>query len=245
MPRPVDLDALQMGQQLRQMGMAPSVVSRLCQLVRRQSLAAGDSFSMKEGKLGLALVCQGTLLRQVAFHDGSEMGTALAFSGQWLFSSCSPIQRDDNVRYRCLEATELETLSGEAVLRFCHEDSRFLRFFMEHRYLYARMTEDHLLLRSLLSKRDHILLTLTMIFSSQLRRGENTIKLTIEDLASTSGATRQYYGKVITELCEAQILRNRYGCLELLDYARLKQQLGEEGLKHYQLLRAKPEADGR
>ncbi|MBY5922647.1 Crp/Fnr family transcriptional regulator [Ferrimonas balearica] len=191
-------------------------------------------------RVGLALVQQGTLIRQVSFHDGSVASTELLFADQFLFSSGTTSGADHNVGYRALESTVIEWIGTDHIYEICRKNNGFIEFYLEKKHRYSRMVEDHLILRSILSKKEHLLMTLAMIFSAKLRRNECAIKITIEELCSVTGSTRQYCSKVIAELCEQGIVINHYGGLELCDYAALKTQLGTDARRHYDLFRAKP-----
>ncbi|MBY5993274.1 Crp/Fnr family transcriptional regulator [Ferrimonas balearica] len=227
---------------LRQLGVGESAAEALSRQAQSRRLDEGDSLCLSCAGMGLALVMRGTLLRQIHFHDGSIGGTELLFSGQFLFASGCGQGSDDNVRYLALEAGELLWVPMAWVYEICRIHKGFLEIYMERKHRYSRMVEDHLLLRSILSKKEHIVMTLAMIFSAKLRRNEYGIRITIEDLCTVTGATRQYYSKVIAELCQKKILENHYGSLQLCDYAGLKAELGEDARRHYDLFRAKPVA---
>ncbi|ADN77814.1 putative transcriptional regulator, Crp/Fnr family [Ferrimonas balearica DSM 9799] len=225
---------------LRSVGLDAGVIRTLAQHTHHITLAKGQTLCPACENMGLALVCQGTLIRQVGFHDGTVSSTELLFSDQFLFSGGTTSGADHNVCFRALEFTEIEWLGMDIIYQLCRENNGFLERYLEKKHRYSRMVEDHLLLRTILSKKEHLMITLAMIFSAKLRRNENAIKITIEELCTVTGSTRQYCSKVITELCQNGILINHYGSLELLDYSALKAQLGSDARRHYELFRAKP-----
>ncbi|SHI03493.1 helix-turn-helix domain-containing protein [Ferrimonas marina] len=222
-------------------GLHQQAALALSELSHTDSMAAGETAQLDTDQLGLALIHQGTLMRQVMFHDGSIGSTELRYSGQLVFSPARAASCDNNVRYRCLEPAYYSVVSTQALNEQCRADARLLEFVFERQHVYQRMVEDRMLLRSVLSKREHIIMVLVMVFSSKLKRGEQLIRVTLEDLCTVSGATRQYYSRVISALCRQGILVNHYGALELLDYNRLKAELGETARKHYELVRNRPE----
>ncbi len=220
------------------------VIESLADKIHITRLGKGEALCPATERIGLALVRHGTLIRQVGFHDGSVASTELLFSDQFLFSSGTTCGADHNVRYRALESTEVAWIGIEQVYELCRGNNGFLEFYLEKKHRYSRMVEDHLLLRSILSKKEHLLMTLAMIFSAKLRRNESAIKITIEELCTVTGSTRQYCSKVIAELCEQGIVINHYGSLELCDYTALKARLGNDARRHYDLFRAKPKMEG-
>ncbi|MBY6187404.1 Crp/Fnr family transcriptional regulator [Marinobacter hydrocarbonoclasticus] len=225
---------------LRALGLDVGVVDTLVQRAQILKLDKGETLCPATECVGLALVRQGTLMRQISFHDGNVSSTELLFSDQFLFSSGTTSGADHNVGYRALECTIIEWVGKDLIYDICRKNNGFLEFYLEKKHRYSRMAEDHLILRSILSKKEHLLMTLAMIFSAKLRRNECAIKITIEELCSVTGSTRQYCSKVITELCEQGIVINHYGALELCDYAALKARLGADARRHYDLFRAKP-----
>ncbi len=215
---------------------------RLEDKVQHLGLAKGTSLCPSGQRIGLALLRRGTLMRQVGFHDGTLAGTELLFSGQLIFPRGGKEETESNVTYRALENSQIEWLGLDTIYRLCRQQAGFLEFYLQKKDLYSRMVEDHLLLRSILSKKEHLIFTLSMIFSARLRRDERMIPITLDELCTMTGTTRQYGSKVVAGLCRQGILNNPYGALELLDYAGLKGQMGSEARRHYDLIRAKPQS---
>ncbi|WP_345315276.1 hypothetical protein [Ferrimonas gelatinilytica] len=215
---------------------------RLGGMIHSLSLAKGETLCPSSLGIGLALLRKGTLMRQVGFHDGTLASTELLFSGHFIFPRGVNREVENNVTHRALEKSELEWLGLETLYRLCRQQDGFLEFYLQKKNRYSRTVEDHLLLRSILSKKEHLIFTLCMIFSARLRRDERVIPITLDELCTMTGTTRQYCTKVVAELCERQILINHYGSLELVDYGALKGQMGSEARRHYDLIRAKPQS---
>ncbi len=219
-----------------------SLIDILTQDVHLQALSKGDIIEMPKGislnfgtkQVGVGFVRAGTLMRQVSFLDGSMTSTGILFSGHYLYVN-GHNTRGSSVRYLCVENAEIEWVETKDIYQACFAYPQFLDLYVERRNLYSRLVEEYLLLRTLLSKRDHIIFTLATIFSAKLKRQEDDMKITIEDLCSITGVTRQYYSKVLSELRAEGIISNHYGRIKLFDYPALLELLEPNICTHYEL----------
>lgn len=80
---------------------------------------------------------------------------------------------------------------------------------------------DVALLRTGISKKEHIITFITLIFLAIKPFGKNSIDIGISDACLLTGVSRQYYTKIILELRSLGIVEKTYGKLKVLDIEQL------------------------
>ncbi len=94
---------------------------------------------------------------------------------------------------------------------------------------------DMALLRTALSKKQHIITFITLIFLALKPMKKDFVNIGISDACLLTGVTRQYYMKIVSELCSEGILEKKYNGLKVLNLNKLSNMCDVELIKHFSI----------
>ncbi|MGX9463048.1 Crp/Fnr family transcriptional regulator [Shewanella sp. A14] len=98
-------------------------------------------------------------------------------------------------------------------------------------------------LRTVLEKKEHIILMLLFIFVPLKKYGYTSINISIQDASLLTGVSRQHYSRIADELKKEGIIKRYYAQIEILDIKKLAAQLDPYVTAFLNTLAAKVDPD--
>lgn len=175
------------------------------------------------------IVGEGVGLNIIKFCDGVESCTGLIIPGLVILNN---VGKNCAVKIKVLETIKTHSLTIKDVQNLTFKDkfncNVFNRFLSE-----LRGTRDLALLRTGVSRREHILLFLALIFISIAKTGRRKLKLNISDACLLTGVSRQYYTSIINELEEENIVSRKGGYIEIISLSKLYSLFNSNLINHF------------
>ncbi|WP_298439483.1 helix-turn-helix domain-containing protein [uncultured Ferrimonas sp.] len=211
---------LSLSKQLLARDVEPQVVAELLKSSYSISFKKGDVFRPSLEDAQIIYFRSGCMVEVLALSDDKEYASSVWTAGYIIMSLPRSYNRFENHsnHYHCLFDSELTVIPAASVQKQFNRSRPLANYVLSRASEYLYTSHDMALLRSTLDKRENIILRLIVLY---IRTPGIRLKLTIDDLCLLTNSTRQYCGEVLKQLQQDNIVHKRYGCIEVLDQARL------------------------
>ncbi|WP_153916701.1 Crp/Fnr family transcriptional regulator [Shewanella sp. TC10] len=185
---------------------------------KRVFLKKGKSISQDNYGPGVFVISRGNVLYSKKLSSKEKLSTTILAPGS-LIREIETIKSNGNIQ----ALNDLDLFFIDETTLQSNKD-KWLTFMNFVKFTEVNVTHkvfDMMMLRSQLSKREHIILMLSLYFKALRPINIDTLDISIEDAASLSGTTRQYYSKAVNELISLKIIEHSYSTIKLISYEKL------------------------
>ncbi|MGI2258440.1 Crp/Fnr family transcriptional regulator [Shewanella sp. GXUN23E] len=196
-------------------------------------LTEGDIFCRRGESKGLAYLAEGAIVTRHNFGEGLEIYSSNRTADNFVITAIENLQPAARSDFICLEPGIICYWKAHVLQDFIHSNQQFHNNILQL-YLYELSIISELgYLRSMLNKRDYAILTMLLMFSSNAKRTQPSYQVSQQIMCNHTGMTRQYYGKLLSELEHKNVIKCHYKHIHLLSYEKLRSELSIDILDHF------------
>ncbi|AAN57323.1 Crp/Fnr family transcriptional regulator [Shewanella oneidensis MR-1] len=206
-------------------GATKDEISILLNAIQIKKLNEGDIFCSTGSSKGICYLASGTIITRYNFGEGLEIIPSNTTENTFLFTSLPDLIDDSRCDYICLEEA-LILHWNPSILDKVLKDNRKLEKELLKLFIKKIIFMNELgYLRTLLSKRDYIILTMILMFSVDVKNKDPSYSVGQQIMCNHVGVTRQFYSSFIHNLEHKGIIKTEYKKITLLNIAALKAEL--------------------
>lgn len=196
-------------------------------------LSEGDVFCRRGESKGIAYLAEGAIVTRHNFGEGLEIYSSNRTADNFVITSLDNLQQTSRADFICLEPGNVCYWKPGLLHEFLEQNPKFHNHILQL-YLYELSIISELgYLRSMLNKRDYAILTMLLMFAADAKQQNPSYQVSQQVMCNHTGMTRQYYGKLLSELESKNIIQCHYKHINLLNYEALRSELTVDILDHF------------
>ncbi|MDP5146267.1 helix-turn-helix domain-containing protein [Shewanella sp. ULN5] len=208
-------------QTLAYAGVEQEIISALNGNVLKRTLKKGELFPLDKS-VGMLFIDDGFIKESLVRKSGDFVTMFIWSDHQILVPNYTWYDFEDvEILYEALCDTELTIYPQKSVYQLCSSSMALFDFFINRSQMSLSATREFWVVANKVGKHDTLLIYLTVTFSVLSHKGKNTLPISMADLSSVTGCSRQHWSKLLGELRDQQIIETSYGSITCLDIKKL------------------------